>query len=61
MATVSEHKTFDRHDRWFTFTADQRQKMIDDDIRAGMSVAMVLISVLALGTIVGMLTVLLIP
>jgi hypothetical protein len=45
---------------WFTFTAEQREQLVRDDIQAGKTVSMVLVTVITLGMLFGLATVLLI-
>jgi hypothetical protein len=46
------------HTVWDMFNANQQGQMIDDDLRAGTSVSLVLISVIAAGMILAAITLL---
>ena len=47
-----------KHTVWDSFGADQQNRMIDDDLTAGTSVAMVLVSLITTGLVLIVVTVL---
>ena len=49
----------DAHHCWRTFSASERQKMREDDIRAGMTVALILTGVIFAGLVNGLIGVML--
>ena len=59
MATVSQ-KRIEPTGLWFTFTPEQRRRMMDEDIEAGKRVSAVLMTVITIGLLLGIVTVALI-
>jgi hypothetical protein len=55
---VSWYLNHHMHTVWDRFNADQQDRMIDDDLRAGTSVSMVLISVITTGMVLATITLL---